>query len=135
MRYILIILFFLVNCIPSEAQWKKITSFTGTSVRDIEYNGGVFYAGASNGAWKSTNAGITWEFISNGLSSDALTTWDVFFDGADLWIATVEGNYKTTNGGASWASIATPSSSTPQTTARWPARTACGPSTTCSRRA
>ena len=102
MRYILIILFFLVNCIPSEAQWSKITSFTGSSVRDIEYNGGVFYAGASNGAWKSTNAGLTWEFLSNGLSGDALVTWDIFFDSSDLWIATVEGNYKTTNGGTNW---------------------------------
>lgn len=101
-RYILLILFFFVNCIPASAQWSKINSLSANTIRDLDYNNGNFYAGTSNGLWRSSDQGVSWKNISTGLSRDALVTYDIFFDGGAMYIATVEGNYKTTNGGANW---------------------------------
>lgn len=102
MRYILTILFFLVNCIPVSAQWVKINSLTANTVREVRFENGAFYAVASNGIWRSTNSGNSWINISNGLSGDALISYSMFFDGPAIYIATVEGNFKTTNGGLNW---------------------------------
>ncbi|MCB0724469.1 MAG: T9SS type A sorting domain-containing protein [Ignavibacteriae bacterium] len=108
-KYILTILFFLVNCIPSgvSAQWVKINSLSATSVREIKYESGAFYAPAGNGLWRSTNDGVNWTNISNGLSGDALITYDIFFDSGSIFITTVEGNFKTTNGGLNWEAKST----------------------------
>ncbi|MCB0721074.1 MAG: T9SS type A sorting domain-containing protein [Ignavibacteriae bacterium] len=103
-KYILTILFFLVNCIPSgvSAQWVKINSLSASVVQDIKYDNGIIYAVSSGGLWKSENLGINWTNISNGLTAEALHTYQILLDSSSIYIATEEGNFRSTNGGQTW---------------------------------
>ena len=81
---------------------------TGLTKRTLSLlaNGATLYAGTfDDGVYRSTNGGQSWERVSQGLVSLAISALGVSADGASLFAGTDAGIYRSTNQGASWAPV------------------------------
>ena len=92
------------------------TSFSGNIGRvyamviDPQNDNIIYAGGLDSGIYKTTNAGLTWFAVNNGLTYNkvqALTISysnpQILFAGTDQNGSSNSGVYKTTNGGASWS--------------------------------
>ena len=64
-------------------------------------NASIVYSGGTN-IYKSTNAGVTWSTITNGIHVDFHA---IAFNGGTVYVGCDGGLYKSTTGGSSWTSI------------------------------
>jgi photosystem II stability/assembly factor-like uncharacterized protein len=102
-------------------EWRSIGPFRGgrsATVTGVPGKPNLFYMGATGGGvWRTTDAGNSWENISDGyfgnsIGAVAVSTWDnnvIYVGGGEV---TVRGNvaygtgmYKTTDAGKTWTSI------------------------------
>jgi photosystem II stability/assembly factor-like uncharacterized protein len=102
-------------------EWRNIGPFRGgrsAAVTGVPGKANLFYMGATGGGvWRTTDAGNSWENISDGyfgnsIGAVAVSTWDnnvIYVGGGEV---TVRGNvaygtgmYKTTDAGKTWISI------------------------------
>ena len=118
----------------------RSTAVTGDPTRPL-----VFYFGAVNGGvWKTTNAGQTWENITDG-KTDLSSVGAIAVAPSDpnvVWFGTGEtflrsnvsigdGIYRSTDAGAHWQRMAWPSRCSRATTIGW--RNGCAPRWVCPR--
>lgn len=101
--------------------WRNIGAFRGgrsAAVAGVPGKPNLYYMGATGGGvWRTTDAGNTWENISDGffggsIGAVAVSSWDnnvIYVGGGEV---TVRGNvsfgtgmYKSTDAGKTWASI------------------------------
>jgi len=102
-------------------EWRNIGAFRGgrsAAVTGVPGKPNLYYMGATGGGvWRTTDAGNTWENISDGffggsIGAVAVSTWDnnvIYVGGGEV---TVRGNvsfgtgmYKSTDAGKTWTSI------------------------------
>ena len=74
----------------------------------------IYEAGLDSGIYKTTNTGLNWSPVNNGLTynkvqclSISLSNPLVLYAGTDQLDATNSGIYKTTNGGNNWTYVST----------------------------
>ncbi len=86
------------------AQWSQNSAAPQVYLRSIaEINGNLYLSSVGSGVFKSTDNGISWQSISNGLiSQQSKDTYEVIETGGAFYVATTDGIYKSTNGGDNW---------------------------------
>ena len=81
--------------------WKYI--YEGHTLHDISTDGTNVYAmSLGEGLLKSSNEGVTWENINQGLGKSNLYTFDVKYFHNKLFAAQWDGIYESIDGGKSW---------------------------------
>ncbi len=93
-----IILTTILFQVSSSAQWTPAANSPTGYLFNITETNGVMYI-CSNGVYKSTDAGISWQQISSGLNPNTNELLD--YNDA-LYAATDGGIYKSTDGGNNW---------------------------------
>ncbi len=80
-------------------------TFPGVAVNPADPN--VIYAGSYGaGAYKSEDAGLTWQAINNGLTNRFIQSMAVTPDGSTVYAGTYGGGiFRSQDGGASWQAI------------------------------
>lgn len=104
-------------------KWRLIGPFRGgrvAAVTGVESQPGTFYfGGAAGGVWKTTNAGFTWDCISDGQPFGTASIGDIAVSESDpnvIYVGTGEydirgnvsvgdGMYKSTDAGKTWKHI------------------------------
>ena len=104
---------FAINLVSTYAiaQWTR-TGFSGKSASVVAISGTKLFVGTnwgSNGIFLSTNLGVTWTAVNNGLpkynSSQYFWINALVFIGTDLFAATGKGVFRSTNDGTSWMNV------------------------------
>ncbi len=83
-------------------QWERTIGPTGSWIWNILPAGNALFAGTSQGLFKSTDQGITWNIDSSGVPVK-LPIRGLAKKGQILLAGTHQGIYRSTNGGASWS--------------------------------
>jgi photosystem II stability/assembly factor-like uncharacterized protein len=98
--------FVVISFIPQEnlfAQWVQTKGPSGNRVNCLVVNGTDFFAGTQyNGVYSSTDDGITWNAINNGITDGSISSLAI--SGSSLFAGTKAGGvFRSTNGGISWS--------------------------------
>ncbi len=90
----------------AKAQWVQASGTDGGSIKCFVMNNGNLFAATYNeGVLLSTNYGISWSAVNNGLPnqpSDAIAALKAF--GGKIFASVFDGIYTSTNNGTSWTS-------------------------------
>jgi hypothetical protein len=99
LRTLILILSLTVFSVNVFAQWAHVPNSPTNYLRDVmESNGILYLASADSGVYKSTDGGISWHVISNGLISiQQKNTYQILDWSGTLYVATVAGIFKSTN--------------------------------------
>jgi photosystem II stability/assembly factor-like uncharacterized protein len=97
-----LVILLTMPCDVSRAQWIKTSAGQFNEVvKPLVVNGNGLYIGNYTGVFFSTDAGVSWTSISNGLPFEAgIVGIGVF--GNDIFIGTYSGNFHSTNRGSDW---------------------------------
>ncbi len=80
-------------------------------------NGNMVYAGTNNGMYKTTNAGVSWFAINNGIPAGvSVRALDMVQSAPSIILAGTDSNYlyRTTDAGSSWTNITSAAGFLPQ---------------------
>lgn len=104
------VLFFLVFCASSEAQWTQTNGLAGKTVFSIVKAGSLMFAGASTSVltsgdiYVSSDGGNNWSIVTQGLNFSGVLA--LIYKDNMVYAGTYEdGLQRTTNNGASWVNI------------------------------
>jgi photosystem II stability/assembly factor-like uncharacterized protein len=112
MRRIITLVMFVLYSTITNAQWTLCNKPTGVSPFSLMINNDTVYMGTvGNGVYRSTDGGLTWTQINNGITS--MQIWAINQVGTAIFASSTGGTvFKSTNGGDSWVLSNTGVSST-----------------------
>lgn len=85
----------------AQAQWKKTGGPPGIDINVFYQRGNTLFAGTSaNGAFKSTNNGISWSAANNSIADKSVFSF--IADANFLFAGTDSGVFRSSNNGATW---------------------------------
>jgi len=99
----LVLLIFTLSSAIVNAQWHQTTLNNKTIVSMTANSAGVFAGSYSDGVYRSTDDGVTWTQVNNGLNN--LTIWGLAVSGDTLYAGTGMGAYRSTDNGDNWTDI------------------------------
>lgn len=89
----------------NQGAWTTTAGPTGGTIRALLANGATVFAGTpSNGIYRSTDQGATWQRASQGLPA-AITITSLAAIGNAVFAGTEQGVYRSTDNGASWTAV------------------------------
>ena len=101
-----VILLFVIILLATlvKAQWQQTNGPTGGVITCFASIGNNTFAGSTAGVFLSTNNGLNWVAVNNGLTSHSITAMTV--SGNNIYAATYNnGVFLSTNNGNSWTAI------------------------------
>ncbi|MBK7630246.1 MAG: hypothetical protein IPJ23_06055 [Ignavibacteriales bacterium] len=108
MKLIIFLLLFLSSLIYSQSLWESTSFPDSIPVLSLAFDSSsnIIYAGTNtHGIYKSTNDGMTWIEINNGISGYKIIRDLLVINSQKVFAATENGLYKSTNQGVLWESI------------------------------
>ncbi|MEO6191032.1 MAG: regulator, partial [Saprospiraceae bacterium] len=104
MKKLIVLMLILLSCaINSDAQWKQTNGPYGGNIYSLITIGTNLYAGTYGGVFLSTDNGISWNAINNGLTDISVRT--LASNGTNIFAGTTNGVFISTNFGASWTAV------------------------------
>lgn len=102
--FLLFSLTILIN-VSCYGQWQQLQEPTGGQTAEmLEVGGYLFVNGIRGGIYRSSDEGLTWQSVNNGLPAD-YTTWAFNSYNSKIYVANSEGAYYSGDFGNSWVSL------------------------------
>jgi formylglycine-generating enzyme required for sulfatase activity len=100
-----LLLLCITTLTTAQINWQQISGQFGTSVPTLTFSGTDIFAGTvGSGVIRSTDNGISWSGVNNGITS--IYAFSFAVNGTNLFTGTsVGGVFLSTNNGASWNSV------------------------------
>jgi len=103
---ILLFTFLILVFLPgnTKSQWVNVSGLGGGGTKSLAVNGTNLFVGTEQGVYLSTDNGVTWTEVNNGLPATFI--WYLKVSGNNLYACTGGvGLFRTTDSGASWSNL------------------------------
>jgi photosystem II stability/assembly factor-like uncharacterized protein len=108
MKYLVILItlcFLILSTGISQAQWTSTNFFPNSkNVYNFAFSGDNFFAGTDSGVFLSTNNGMDWSLVNNGLPAQPCV-YALASIGDNIYSGTKAGVFLSTNNGTNWTNI------------------------------